>query len=108
MKKKPRKLYYTNSSSAGLLVIVDKERGSGILKSYGAGHGTELDELLSREGIDSVHPDNHLEISNEHYRSMIWLAKEKLPVVLKILSDYYQATPVEMEWNAWFKLIGVK
>jgi hypothetical protein len=95
------------------MVIVEKIRGTGIVKSYGAGHTTELDRLLRNEAkAEAIHPDDYQYLCI--YDDVDWyqnytLSPEKFPAVLKILSDYWKAIPSRVvEYNKFFKLMGVK
>jgi hypothetical protein len=114
MKRKPRKFYYHNHDGMGLMVIAEKMRGAGMVKSYGAGHTTELDLALRFEArVSAAHPDDCLYLSiyshvsyDRHPRYT--MSDDKLPVVLKTLSDYWKATGVRVSYNELFTLMGVK
>lgn len=94
------------------MVVVEKIRGVGIVKSYGAGHRTKLDRQLRYETrVEAVHPSDYLHLciydDTDGYQNHT-LSAEKLPVVLKKLSDYWKATGVEVSYNKLFTLMGVK
>jgi hypothetical protein len=93
------------------MVIVEKVRGVGMVRSYGAGHTTELDRLLSEARVVAIHPDDYLYIcihDNVDWYQNYTLSPEKFPAVLKILSDYWKAIPAKVEYKKFFKLMGVK
>lgn len=114
MEKKPRKFYYHNHDGMGLMVIVEKMRGVGMVKSYGAGHTTELDLALRFEArVSAIHPDDSLHLSIYSHVSYdrhpcYTMSDEKLPIALETLSNYWKATGVKVSYNKLFALMGVK
>lgn len=96
----------------GLMVIVEKIRGVGMVKSYGAGHNTALDTLLRfKEGIHAIHPADTLNLSiydNTDAYGNQTLSDKNIPRVLEILSEYWKATGVEVTYSKLFTLMDVK
>ena len=106
-----RKLYWTYTNEMGLLCLVDKVRGAGVLKSYGQHHQTELDNLLGDAGFETTHPDQYLcvrnKITNSHDGTVFTNKQDALKAVALVNKYFNCSERKELNVNDFFALLNL-
>jgi hypothetical protein len=103
---KTRTLYYHYSPGTGLLVVVTKVRGTGVLRSYGYHNQTHLDNLLGDADFDAVHCDGYLEIRKSFLTNDRPLTKDEETTAIGLINTFYNCSErVNLSREEFFNLL---